>query len=78
VLFFPEWPSMTGLTEATHRSDRYKALWILSRVNVLVSSLLFCVDAISSLGCFGARKVGLSFWGFLALTCLTGMLHRPD
>jgi hypothetical protein len=62
VLFIPEQPSLTG---ATNRSDRCKALWVLSQVNILVSSLLSCVAVVSSLGRFGARKVGLSFWGFL-------------
>jgi hypothetical protein len=65
VLFIPERPSLTGLTGATHRSDRCKVLWVLPRVNVLVSSLLSRVAAVSSLGHFGARKVGLGFWGFL-------------
>jgi hypothetical protein len=44
-------------------------------VNVLVISLLFRVAAILSLGSFGARNVGLGFWGFLSLAGLTGVLH---
>jgi hypothetical protein len=50
---------LTGLTGV-------EALWVLPWVNVLVSSMLSGVAAISSLGRFGARKVGLGFWGFLA------------
>jgi hypothetical protein len=38
----------------------------LSRVNILVSSLLSRVAAVSSLVRFGAQKVGFGFWGFLA------------
>jgi hypothetical protein len=75
VLFIPEQPSLTGVTGVAHRSDRCKALWVLSWVNVLVSSLLFRVAAILSLGSFGARNVGLGFWGFLSLAGLTGVLH---
>jgi hypothetical protein len=62
----PERPSPTGLTGAAHRSDRCKALWVLPRVNNLVSSLLSRIATVSSLGRFGARKVGLDFWGFTA------------
>jgi hypothetical protein len=58
VLFIHKRPSLTGLTGATHRSDRCKALWVLSRVNIMCEFptirpvlLLF--------------RVGLSFWGFL-------------
>jgi hypothetical protein len=51
----PERLSLTGLTGAPHRSDRCKALWVLPRVNVLVSSLLSRVAAVSSLGQFGAQ-----------------------
>jgi hypothetical protein len=40
-------------------------LWVLSWVNVWVSSSLPLVADVSSLGRFGARKVGLGFWGFL-------------
>jgi hypothetical protein len=47
-------------------------------MNVLVCSLLSRVVVVSSLVHFGARKVGLGFRGFLALTGLTGVLHRPD
>jgi hypothetical protein len=53
-------------------------LWVLPRVNILLSYLLSCVVTISSLFRFGARKVRFGFWGFLALTGLTGVLHRPD
>jgi hypothetical protein len=47
-------------------------------MNIWVSSLSFCVAAVSSLGQFGARYACLVFWGFLAGTGLTGVLHRPD
>jgi hypothetical protein len=43
-----------------------------------VCTLLSCVAAVSSLGQFGARYACLVFWGFLAETSLTGVLHRPD
>jgi hypothetical protein len=66
VLFIPERPSwpvwqvlLTGLTGA-------EALWVLPRLNSLVCSLLSRVAVVSSLGRFGARKVGLDYWGFLA------------
>jgi hypothetical protein len=66
VLFIPDRPNLTGLTGAAHRSDLCKALWVLPRVNVLVSSLLSHVAAVLSSGRFGAWKVGLGFWGFPA------------
>jgi hypothetical protein len=57
VLFIPEQPSLIDANQA--------ALWVSSRVNILVSSLMSCVAVVSSLGHFGARNVGLGFWGFL-------------
>jgi hypothetical protein len=39
---------------------------------------LSCVAAVSSLGRFGARLACLVFWGFLAETGQTGVLHRSD
>jgi hypothetical protein len=50
---------LTGLSGA-------EALWVLPWGNVLVSSLLSRVAAVLSLVHFGAWKVGLGFWGFLA------------
>jgi hypothetical protein len=38
----------------SHRSDRCRLLLSFARVNVWVSSLLFCGAAVSSLGQFGA------------------------
>jgi hypothetical protein len=43
-----------------------------------VSLLLSCVGAVSSLGQFGGRLVCLVIWGFLSVTGLTGVSHRPD
>jgi hypothetical protein len=40
----------TGLTGASHRSDRCRLLLSFARVNIWVSSLLSCVAAVSSLG----------------------------
>jgi hypothetical protein len=42
-----------------------------------VSLLLSCVGAISSFGQFGGRLAYLVIWGFLAVTGLTGVSHRP-
>jgi hypothetical protein len=78
VLFIPRSPGHTGLTGASHRSDQCNLYWVFARVNVWVCSLLPCVAAISSLGRFGARLACLVFWGFLAKTGLTGVLHRSD
>jgi hypothetical protein len=55
VMFIPTSSGHTGLTGATHRSDRCGLLLSFARVNVWVSSLLSRVAAISSLGQFGAR-----------------------
>jgi hypothetical protein len=78
VLFIPRSPGHTGLTDASHRSDRCNPCWVFSRVNVWVCSLLSCVAAVSSFGRFGVRLACLVFWGFLAETGLTGVLHRSD
>jgi hypothetical protein len=78
VLFIPSCPGYTGLTGALDRSDRCNPWWVFSLVNVWVCLLLFCVVAVSSLGLFGGRQAYLVFWGFLAVTGLTGVLHRPD
>jgi hypothetical protein len=78
VLFIPSCPGYTGLTGALDRSDRCKPWWVFARVNVWVCLLLSCVGAISSLGQFGVRFTCLVIWGFLAVTGLTGALHRPD
>jgi hypothetical protein len=43
-----------------------EALWVLPQVNVLVRFMLSRVAAVSSLVRFGAQKVGLGFWGFVA------------
>jgi hypothetical protein len=53
----PERPSLTGLTGAAHRSDRFRDLVGFPRVNIWVSLLLSRVAAISSLVRFGAWKV---------------------
>jgi hypothetical protein len=54
----PAWPTPhTGLTG----SD---SLFSFARVNVLVSSLLSCVDVVSSLVQFGAQEVKLPDLGF--------------
>jgi hypothetical protein len=50
----PESSGHTGLTGATHRFDQWRILLSFARVNVWVSSLLFRVAAILSLGPFGA------------------------
>jgi hypothetical protein len=78
VLFIPRSPGHTGLTGASHRSDRCNPCWVFARVNVWVCSLLSCVAAVSSLGQFEGRLACLVFWGFLAVTYLTSMLHRSD
>jgi hypothetical protein len=39
---------------------------------------LSCVGAVSSLGLFAGRLADLVIWGFLAVTGLTGVSHRPD
>jgi hypothetical protein len=78
VLFIPTCPGYTGLTGALDRSDRCNPWWVFARVNIWVSLLLSCVGAVSSLGQFGGRLACLVIWGFLAVTGLTGVLHRPD
>jgi hypothetical protein len=78
VLFIPSCPGYIGLTGALDRSDRYNPWWVFARVNVWVSLLLSCVGAVSSLGQFGGRLACLVIWGFLAVTGLTGVLHRLD
>jgi hypothetical protein len=78
VLFIPRSPGHTGLTGASHRSDRCNPCWVFAQVNVWVCSLLSCVAAVSSLDQFGGRLACLVFWGFLAVTGLTGVLHQPD
>jgi hypothetical protein len=78
VLFIPRSLGHTGLTGAPHQSDRRNPYWVFAQVNVWVCSLLSCVAAVSSLGQFGARLACLVFWGFLAETGLTGVMHRSD
>jgi hypothetical protein len=78
VLFISSCPGYTGLTSALDQSDRCKLCWFFAWVNVWVCSLLSCIAAVSSLGRFGARLACLVFWGFLAETGLTGVLHRSD
>jgi hypothetical protein len=78
VLFIPRSPGHTGLTGASHRSNRCNPYWVFAWVNFWVCSLLSCVAAILSLGRFGARLACLVFWGFLAETGLIGVLQRSD
>jgi hypothetical protein len=78
VLFIPSYPGYTGLTGALDQSDRCNPCWVFARVNVWECSLLSCVGVVSSLGLFGGRYACLVIWGFLAVTGLTGVLHRPD
>jgi hypothetical protein len=78
VQFIPTSSGHTSLTGASHWSDWCRPLLGFPRVNVCVSSLLSRVAAVSSLGRFGAPWACLVFWGFLAWTGLTGVLHRPD
>jgi hypothetical protein len=78
VLFILSCPCYTGLTGALDRSDRCNPWWDFARVNVWECSLLSCVAAVLSLGRFGARLACLVLWGFLAVTGLTAVSHRPD
>jgi hypothetical protein len=78
VLFIPSYPGYTGLTGALDRSDRCEPWWVFARVNVWVCSLLSYVVAVSSLGQFGGRFACLVFWGFQAVTGLTGVSHRSN
>jgi hypothetical protein len=55
VLFILTSSGHTGLTGASHQSDRCKLLLGFSQVNVWVSSLLSRVATVLSLGLFGAR-----------------------
>jgi hypothetical protein len=55
VLFILRSPGHTGLTGASHRSDRCNPCWVFARVNVWMSSLFSRVAAVSSLGLFGSR-----------------------
>jgi hypothetical protein len=55
VLFIPSCPGYTGLTAALDRSDRCNPWWVFARVNVWVSLLVSCVEAVSSLGQFGGQ-----------------------
>jgi hypothetical protein len=55
VLFIPRSPGHTGLTGASHQSDRCNPRWVFAQVNIWVFSLLFRVAAVSSLVQFGAR-----------------------
>jgi hypothetical protein len=50
VMFIPTSSGHTGLTGASHRSDRCGPLLGFARVNIWVSSLLSRVAAVSSLG----------------------------
>jgi hypothetical protein len=80
VWIWGSWPAGVVHLELPrlHRSDRCNPWWVLARVNVWVSLLLSCVGAVSSLGLFGSQLACLVIWGFLAVTSLTGVLHRPD
>jgi hypothetical protein len=78
VLFILSCPCYTGLTGALDRSDRCNPWWDFAQVNVWVCSLLSCVAAVLSLGRFGSRLACLVLWGFLAVTGLTAVSHRPD
>jgi hypothetical protein len=78
VLFIPSCLGYTDLTGAFDRSDRCNPWWVFARVNVWVSLLLSCVGVVSSSGQFGGWLACLVIWGFLAMTGLTGVLHRPD
>jgi hypothetical protein len=78
VLFISRSPGHTGLTGASHRSDWCNPCWVFAWVNIWMCSLLSCVVAVSSLGQLGARLACLVFWGFLAETGPTGVLHRSD
>jgi hypothetical protein len=66
------------LTGALNRYDQCNPWWVFARVNVWVCLLLSCVGVVSSLGQFGDRLSCLVIWGFLAVTGLTGVVHRPD
>jgi hypothetical protein len=55
VVFIPTSSGHTGLTAASHRSDRCRPLLRFARVSVWVSSLLSSVAAVSSLGRFKDR-----------------------
>jgi hypothetical protein len=55
VLFISTNSCHIGLTGASHRSDRCRPLLGFARVNIWLSSLLSCVDVVSSLGQFGAQ-----------------------
>jgi hypothetical protein len=46
VLFIPRSPGRTGLTGASHRSDRCNPCWVFAQVNVWVCSLLSCLAAV--------------------------------
>jgi hypothetical protein len=78
VLFIPNFPGYTGLIGALERSDRCNPWWVFDRVNVWVCLLLSCVGVVSSLGQFGGRLAYLVIWGFLAVTGVTVVSHRPD
>jgi hypothetical protein len=55
VLFILMSSGHTGLTGASHRSDRCRPVLGFARVNAWVSSLLSRVATVSSLGRFEAR-----------------------
>jgi hypothetical protein len=55
VLFIPTSSGHTGLTGASHRSDRCRPLLGFARVIIWVCSLLSCVAVVSSLGLFAAQ-----------------------
>jgi hypothetical protein len=55
VLFIPRSPGHTGLTGASHCSNRCNPCWVFARVNVWVCLLLSHVVAVLWLGHFGAR-----------------------
>jgi hypothetical protein len=78
VLFILSCPGYTGLTGALDRYDRCNPLWVFARVNIWLGLLLSCVGAVSCLGQFGGQLACLVIWGFLVVTGLTGVLHRPD
>jgi hypothetical protein len=78
VLFIPSCPGYSGLTGALDRSNRCNPCWVFARVNVCVCLLLSRVAVVSNLGRSGAQLARLVFWGFMAETGLTGVLHRSD
>jgi hypothetical protein len=61
----PSWPTGAIHLER-HSLTGAEALWIFPWENILVSSMLSRVAVVLGLVRFGARKVGLGFFGFPA------------